>query len=240
MAFYCNIKPVTVFIYADESGVFDQANNELFVFGGLIFLSRTERDKAARMYRAAERSLGTKAGRTARGELKATTLSNKDKGKMFRSLNSVHKFAAVVDQTRVHPEIYKHKKSKQRYLDFVFKIAVKRELERLRNAHMLTTDYAGEIDVRMDEHTTATDGRYELREALEMELKIGTYNQDWDKFFPPVFPNLSDVRFCLRDSIQDPLIRAADIVANRVYYLGRSNQGMTNNGKVSVHTFPRH
>jgi hypothetical protein len=30
----------------------------------------------------------------------------------------------------------------------------------------------------MDEHTTATDGRYELREALEMELKIGPYNYD--------------------------------------------------------------
>ncbi|WP_051109811.1 DUF3800 domain-containing protein [Gleimia europaea] len=231
---------MTVFIYADESGVFDQANNELFVFGGLVFLSRDERDRAARMYRSAERSLGAKAGRTARGELKATTLSNKDKGKMFRSLNSVHKFAAIVDQTRVHPEIYKHKKSKQRYLDFVFKIAVKRELEHLRDARVLATDYAGAIDVRMDEHTTATDGRYELREALEMELKIGTYNQDWDRFFPPVFPNLSDVRFCLRDSIQDPLIRAADIVANRVYYLARSNQCVTNNGKVSVHTFPRH
>lgn len=90
----------------------------------------------------------------------------------------MHKFAVVVDQTRVRPEIYQHKKSKQRYLDFVFKIAVKRELERLRSARVLANDYAGEIDVRMDEHTTATDGRYELREALEMELKIGTYNYD--------------------------------------------------------------
>lgn len=70
----------------------------------------------------------------------------------------------------------------------------------------------------MDEHTTATNGRYELREALENEFKNGTYNMTWEKYFPPLFPGMKSVDLKLKDSKQDALIRAADIVANRLYW----------------------
>ena len=33
-----------LFIYSDESGVFDKVHNEIFVYGGLIFLSKEEKD----------------------------------------------------------------------------------------------------------------------------------------------------------------------------------------------------
>lgn len=41
----------------------------------------------------------------------------------------------------------------------------------------------GNVFVYNDEHTTATNGRYELREGLEQEFKLGTYNMRYDKFF---------------------------------------------------------
>ena len=31
---------VDLYIYSDESGVFDKAHNEIFVYGGLIFLGK--------------------------------------------------------------------------------------------------------------------------------------------------------------------------------------------------------
>lgn len=31
---------MSIFVYADESGVFDREHNDVFVFGGLIFLGR--------------------------------------------------------------------------------------------------------------------------------------------------------------------------------------------------------
>lgn len=43
-----------IFIYSDESGVFDNIHNEIFVFGGLMFLSSKEMDDAMRLYAHAE------------------------------------------------------------------------------------------------------------------------------------------------------------------------------------------
>lgn len=36
---------MNIFVYADESGVFDRIHNDVFVFGGLIFLGNDERDE---------------------------------------------------------------------------------------------------------------------------------------------------------------------------------------------------
>lgn len=70
----------------------------------------------------------------------------------------------------------------------------------------------------MDEHTTATDGRYELRESLEEEFKIGTMNFEYNIFHKPIFDNLHTLTLTFYDSKDKILIRAADIVANKVYY----------------------
>lgn len=209
---------MTLFVYADESGVFDVAHNIFFVFGGVIVRSKQKRDIEARKYRSVERSLGANAGRTKNGELKATTLSNRDKYRIYRSLGGMTRFAVVVQQDKVLAHIFNNKKSKQRFLDFVFKVGLKAALVRCIERGLVPSDYDGRVSVRMDEHTTATDGRYELRESLEQEFRFGTYNYTWSKHFPPLFPSLRDVTVEMRDSASDPLIRAADIVANRVYH----------------------
>lgn len=46
-----------LFIYSDESGVFDKEHNEIYVYGGLIFLGKELKDSYARKYIAAEKVL---------------------------------------------------------------------------------------------------------------------------------------------------------------------------------------
>ena len=41
---------MNIFVYSDESGVFDKIHNNFFVFGGLLFLSKEERDVWNRKY----------------------------------------------------------------------------------------------------------------------------------------------------------------------------------------------
>ena len=48
---------MNVFVYSDESGVFDKFHNDFFVFGGLMFLSKDDRDVWSRKYIAAEKSV---------------------------------------------------------------------------------------------------------------------------------------------------------------------------------------
>lgn len=43
-----------IFVYSDESGVFDVKHNDIYVFGGLILLGKEERDVCARKYLAVD------------------------------------------------------------------------------------------------------------------------------------------------------------------------------------------
>ena len=210
---------MNVFVYADESGVLDPKHNDYFVFGGLIFLGKDRRDTAARKYRNVESVLRKSCKMSAnRGELKACNLTNKQKGDIFRSLNGEYKFGVVVEQERLHESISSNKKSKQRYLDYAFKIGLKRALQGMMGDEIFIEKDVENIYVFMDEHTTATDGRYELKEGLLEEFKYGTINYANNTAFPPILPSMCSLDFYMRDSAQDPLIRASDIVANKLYH----------------------
>lgn len=215
---------MNIFIYSDESGVFDKVHNDLFVFGGLIILGEEKRDDWSRKYSAVEKVLRRNKGVSSSYELKATKITNKEKGKLFRSLNKCYKFAVVVKQQEVLDSIFRDKKTKQRYLDYAYKIAVKRALEELMKRKIIKASEIESMFFFVDEHTTATNGRYELREALEREFKSGTHNFNYQKFFPPIFPEMRELNLSFCNSEKKILIRAADIVANRVFYLARSGQ----------------
>lgn len=214
---YVAFANMDLFIYSDESGVFDPKRYDFFVFGGLIFFSSTEAEDAARTYQHAENIAKQRDGLSHDTEPKASNLSFSSRYKLFRSLNRFHKFAVVVHQKRVLSQISQNKKSKQRYLDYAFKIAVKRKFESLLKSGTILSHKVYRLRFFVDEHATATDGRYELKEALEREFKWGTFNCNYLRFFPPIFDSLNavDLKFC--DSKVKPLIRAADIVSNRVF-----------------------
>lgn len=209
---------MVIYVFSDESGVFDQRNNEVFVFAGLLLFSYEEKEAVTRKYLTAEKVVKNSAGLGHDDEAKACVLSNHHKGKLYRSMNQVHKFAAVVNQRGLLPTIFENKKSKQRHLDFVFKVGLRKALERLIKTGVIDADSVTRVEVFCDEHSTATDGRYELQEALEGEFKTGTHNYNWNKFYPPIFTNLQSVKLRFCNSKTVPLIRSADIVANRVYF----------------------
>ena len=209
---------MNIFVYSDESGVFDKVHNKYFVFGGLVFLSKDERDVAGRRYIGAEKVI-RQSGRYDKGtELKAATINAKEKGKLYRSMNPYYKFGVIVEQSKVMDSIMADKKSKQRYLDFVLKIGVKKLLQRLIAEKVILPEEVEGMYFFVDEHTTSTNGRYELRESLEEEFKRGMFSHNFVTFFPPLFPQLKhlDLEFC--NSATKTLVRAADIVANRVYH----------------------
>lgn len=44
-----------IFVYSDESGVFDNVHNDIFVYGGLIFFNKNDKDVYCRKYIHAEK-----------------------------------------------------------------------------------------------------------------------------------------------------------------------------------------
>lgn len=210
---------MNIYIYSDESGVFDKKHNDYFVFGGIICIGTNNKNIWSRKYAAAEKALRKNVGIPINQEMKACFLKNKQKHNLYRLLNNCYKFGAIISQQKIMDRIFKSKKDKQRYLDYAYKISVKNALLSLINKGIIKPKEIEYIYFYVDEHTTATNGRYELREGLEQELKLGTYNLNYDHFFPPILPDVNyiELKFC--NSASEFLIRAADIVANHFYYI---------------------
>ncbi len=213
---------MNIYIYSDESGVFDKEHNDYFVFGGLIFLGIEDKENWSRKYSSVEKILRANKGVALDYELKATQVTNKEKGKLFRTLNGCYKFGVVIRQKQVLDRIFLSKKDKQRYLDYAYKIAAKRAFEKLIQDEIINPNEIERLYFYVDEHTTATNGRYELQEALEQEFKLGTFNYKYDTYYPPIFKQMKQVQLEYCNSKSKLLVRAADIVANKIYYLTKN------------------
>ena len=127
---------------------------------------------------------------------------------------------------------------KQRYLDFAFKIGLKKALSLLVDQGKIVASDVENINVYVDEHTTATDGKYELRESLLQEFKYGIHNWNYNLFFPPMFPEMLDVNLTFCNSEKYPLVRAADIIANKMYHSVVSGKSMTHINNLTIKTLP--
>ena len=213
-----------IFVYTDESGVFDNIHETIYVFGGIIFLNSIDKEVTGRKYISAETDLRKAHSEYRSGELKAFRLKNKHKAGLFRSLNDEIKFSIVVNICNVHDRIFSEKRSKQRYLDYVYKVGLKKVFQKLIAEHIIDASEIKNIRVYTDEHTTATNGKYELKDALLNEFKYGTFNQDWNTFYPPLFEGLSELTVDYCNSSKKSHIRMADIIANRAFYLAKNEK----------------
>lgn len=227
---------MNLYVYSDESGVFDKTHNNFYVYGGLIILDNENRNNCSRKYRTAEKAI---ARRYRPGlELKATAIKNSDKGKLFRSMNQYDKFCVVVNQNHVLDSVFSDKKTKQRYLDFAYKMGLKHALECMIHKGVFKAEEIDNIYVFVDEHTTATNGKYELRESLLQEFKYGMHNWNYNLFFPPLFPNLQSVEVTFCNSEKKTLVRAADIIANRIYNNVLSGKDSSNIANLYLRELP--
>ena len=209
---------MNIYIYSDESGVFDVAHNKFYVYGGIIFLDKESKDIASRKYLAVEKTVRTIEQKSQYTEIKANNVSNKSKGKLYNSIKNNLLFGTVINQEQLQKEIFNTKRSKQRYLDYAFKICIKRKFEQMIKSGQIDPLKVENLYFYLDEHTTATDGLYELRESMLNEFKYGMFNADFTSFKEPIFKNLKtlEVKYC--NSAKNTLIRAADVVANKLFY----------------------
>lgn len=160
-------------------------------------------------------------------EVKACNIQSKSKNKLYRILKLEDRFGVVINQRRLlNDELFSNKKSKQRYLDWAYKMAVKTKFQEMISQGVIDPQKVESISFLVDEHSTATDGWYELRESLEKEFKIGMWNFDYMTFHEPLFPSVKSVNLQYCNSAKNTLVRAADIIANRIFFIANKNNGI--------------
>ncbi len=209
-----------IYVYSDESGVFDPFHFDYYAFGGIIFLSEEEKNEAAHHFHHTVTQI---RGDKCKSELKASNLATSNKYKLMKSISKYIIFGAVINLNMINKNILKDKKTKQRYLDFAYKMGLKNVFKKLIDENIIFPNDPIILNVYCDEHTTATDGLYELKESLEMEFKRGNMNFYTDEYFPPLFKRLNDVRVTYLDSKTSIYIRMADIIANFIYSMANFN-----------------
>lgn len=198
--------------------MFHNSGDMYCVYAGYVFYSTEEKRNAERLYNSVERSIKDHLGLSIKDELKSYGLEPKYKKRLYSVLNKFNRFSCVIDNSKIKPEIWSHKKHKQRFLDYAIKRTIKDTLTAGSKAGLISLTSPISIHIFFDEHTTATSGIYELEEALKEELIQGTFNFNYRLFFKPILVKQSSVNLRHSNSKNVTLIRAADVVANRVFY----------------------
>ena len=231
---------MNIYVYSDESGVLDKKHNDYYVFGGLLFTSEEERDLKSRQFLAAENNIRKSENIPFSTEVKACNIKVKSKNKLYRCVSDAERFGVVIKQKKLtNDALFSNKKTKQRYLDWAYKMAIKKKFEKMISEGILNPDDVENISFLVDEHSTATNGWYELRESLEKEFKIGMWNFDYMTFHKPLFPNIKSVNLQYCNSSKKTLVRAADIIANHIFYKANINSGrIPEENKLNIYDHP--
>lgn len=215
-----------IFFFSDESGVFDKAHNDFFVFAGILFLSKQDMNKSKIQYINTENKIKNKLRINKNSELKATMINSNNKRKLLRTSKNSYNFTIIINQKNIYDRIFANKKTKQRYLDYAFKIGIKKFLQFLYFNKKISLDNINNLKIFCDEHTTSTNALYDFETSIYRELKIGTEIFPLNYITPPILLNLQTVTVKYCNSKSNPLIRYSDILANSIFNIIRENKNI--------------
>ncbi len=214
---------VNITVFSDESGVFDKKHNDFYVFAGLVFIDDESIKVSRKMYKKAESTVRCSSDISSDVEIKACNISNAAKGSLFRSLNNFEKFGIVIDQKELVDDIFRSKMTKQRYLDSAFTLAVREKLDVMIRRRIIDPSKVNSLKFCIDNHSNTGDKIYEFRETLEETFKEGIINKEAVYYRKPLFSNLQSVQIEYCDSKKNVLIRASDIIANKLFFMAVNN-----------------
>ncbi len=209
-----------VYVYSDESGVFDKFHKDYFVYAGIAVIGQDNVSILARSYLNAEKNLRKSCKYKELPELKASKLENDDKRKLYRIIKDCYKFIVVVRLKELQDERFCNRLSQQRYLDYAYKRGLKNLLRNMAKNGELDLSQEFEIRCYIDEHNIATNGKYDLGSSIYTEFKRGLYLPNFE--IKPIATGLRDVSTTYCNSETNTLVRASDILANRALFEARN------------------
>ena len=173
-----------IFFFFDDSGTLHISNDvSKFVYAGYVFTSRKDIDSARVRYTNLVKQI-QKALKTSR-ELKACRLRPKYKRALYNVLRRENSLALVVDIARTYDKILYSSHSVCRYKDYILKIVIQAEIDRLIEKNILNPHDDISVFIYIDEQFATTDGIYGLREALKEELQFGIINYNYSRVHTP-------------------------------------------------------
>ena len=142
------------FFFDDSGTLHANAPCPFFVYAGYVFLEQAHLDAARRKYRALVKQLKVELNRS--DELKACSLTNKYRNKLYKVMRDEQSVSVTVDIERLYDRILSNKKSIVRYKDYVLKRLVKHKIAEMLRAQVLDKAQDITIHIAIDEQLTAS------------------------------------------------------------------------------------
>ena len=202
-----------VYISLDDSGKLTR-KEEVSVYGGLVFLSKKEKDKFITQYRSIIKDI--KGHYSTNQEIKNTSIKKSDKRRVMNYLKKYYVVGLVIKNNEIYDHIVDDKASKGRFIDYSMRRLIKEIIKALIKNKNIDSHQPIKMIINIDEQTTKSNGYYNLRSGIIEELKYGINNFNYASNINPIIHNDLDVQLQYQNSKYCYVVQAADLLAGTI------------------------
>ncbi len=213
----------TIFINIDDSGKL-VSGEKISVYGGVVFLSKKEKDKFITQYRSIVNDIkcrychcdNTICDKNSCPELKHNNLYKSDIRRIINYIKKYMVVACIINNGKIYEHIINDKASKGRYIDYALRRMIKGIIINLISNKKLNPNNPVKLVLNIDQQSTKSNGYYNLKDGLIEELKYGIVNFNYGKKHSPILYNDLDIKLTYQKSDKSYVVQAADLVAGTV------------------------
>lgn len=208
-----------IYINLDDSGKLTK-KELISVYGGLVFLSKKEKDKFITQYRGIVNEIKCKYCKKRCNkkcpEIKNTNIKNSDKRRIMNYLKKYYVVGLIIKNQEVYKHIIESKAAKGRFVDYSLRRMIKEVINNQIIKNNISSHKPLKVVINIDEQTTKSNGYYNLHDGLIEELKYGISNFNYACIYNPIFFNDLDIKISYQDSSKSYLVQAADLISGTI------------------------
>ena len=208
----------TIYINLDDSGKLSK-KEIISVYGGIVFLSKKEKDKFITQYRSIINDIKCKYCNFCNKncpEIKNTNIKNSDKRRIMNYLKKYFIIGLVISNKNVYTHILENKAAKGRFLDYSLRKMIKEVIKNQISINNIDSKKPLKVIINIDQQTTKSNGYYNLHDGLVEELKYGISNFNYSGVYLPIVHSDLDLKVTYQDSGKSYLVQAADLISGTI------------------------
>ncbi len=214
------MKQQEIYINLDDSGKL--TNKEIVcVYGGIIFLSKKDKDKFITQYRSIINDIKCKychaniCNQTC-PEIKNTNIKASDKRRIMNYIKKYYVIALVIKNKEIYEHILNNKGAKGRFIDYAIRRVIKESIKSLIKKKRVDASKSLKLIINIDEQSTKNNGYYNLKDGLFEELKHGIANYNYGHIITPILHGDFTISLNYQNSSKSYVVQAADLLAGTI------------------------
>lgn len=214
------LKYQEIYINLDDSGKLT-TKEHICVYGGLVFLSKIEKDKFITQYKSIIKDIKCNYCNLNNcnkicPEIKNTNIKPKDKRRIMNYIKKYYVIALIIKNDEIYNYIIDNKASRGRFIDYSIRRLIKEILKIQINCGNIDANKPIKIIINIDEQTTKNNGYYNLHDGLVEELRYGICNYNYASIISPIVKSDLEIKIRYQDSCKSYVVQAADLLAGTI------------------------